>query len=54
MEVLLNQQEQASDRYDSILQWLRTENGLVITVSLTHSYPISRDAIASITTCSYN
>ena len=34
-----------SDRYDSILQCLWTENGLDITDSL--SYPKSRDAIAS-------
>ena len=31
-------QDQTSNRYDSILHWLRTENGLVITDSLTHSH----------------
>ena len=42
-------QDQTSNRFNSILKWLRTENGLVITDSLTHSlsYPKSRDAIAS-------
>ena len=39
------EQDQTSNRYDSILQWLRMVYGLRVTYS--HSYPISRDAIAS-------
>ena len=38
-----HKQDQTSNRYDSILQWLRTENGLMITYRLT-----DRDAIYSI------
>ena len=43
------EQDQKSNRYDSILLWLRTENGLLTSDLLTHllSYPQSRDAIAS-------
>ena len=33
-------QDQTSDRYDSILQWLQTENGLVVTYLLTLIPPI--------------
>ena len=39
------EQDQTSNRYDSILQWLRMVYGLRVTYRL--SYPISRDAIAS-------
>ena len=39
-------QDQTSNRYDSILLWLQTENGLM-TISHLLSYPQSRDAIAS-------
>ena len=44
-----NKRDQTSNRYDSILLWLRMENGLMITHSLPYRlpYPKSRDAIAS-------
>ena len=35
---LLSKQDQTSNRYDIILQWLRKEIGLVITDLLTHSH----------------
>ena len=41
----LEEQDQTSNRYDSILQWLWMVYGLRVTHRL--SYPKSRDAIAS-------
>ena len=47
--LLLCKQDQTSNRYDSILQWLQMENWLSVSFLLTQllSYPNSRDAIAS-------